>query len=428
MNTSATSAANITNLLVNLSFAPSIGNITLIDNIDGCLNITGYQVLGKYVSTKIVAMIGLFTNKLHRLPTYLAVKVNLVNFKPSVYNVGNSSSYLFFTTLETDLAISNFAIQIGDFSNFQLLGSISTSHLQSSSVGIDYYMFGGAVAILGLYSNIIVNNIIIDSYQMFSTSYVSVTGIIIGFVADRRSDVQINNMCFQQSITSASQYFYFFGLIGMSYANSTIYNASITFSVQAENFNGVGIMGYQLVQVELINLKVFENLKCSSGTYVGLLFGVQNADNCTVQNTSVVGSNIDSGANNVGGFAGCVKNMIIIDSMISETSVVGIDNIGGLIGKQQGNLTINNSIVNKINISGSDSVGGFIGSCHLTLQIISSKIQFVRIFSSTNVGVVIGFNNGTQLINDSSSDSNYILNVLQNNCAILSSSWTVIGC
>ncbi|CAL6004934.1 Conserved_hypothetical protein [Hexamita inflata] len=39
--TSSTSSANITNLLVNLSLAPSNGNITLINNINGIFNISG---------------------------------------------------------------------------------------------------------------------------------------------------------------------------------------------------------------------------------------------------------------------------------------------------------------------------------------------------------------------------------------------------
>ncbi|CAL6025205.1 Hypothetical_protein [Hexamita inflata] len=43
--------AVINNLLVNLSFASSAGNITLINNINGVFNISGYQVLGDYIST-----------------------------------------------------------------------------------------------------------------------------------------------------------------------------------------------------------------------------------------------------------------------------------------------------------------------------------------------------------------------------------------
>ncbi|CAL6036926.1 Hypothetical_protein [Hexamita inflata] len=119
--TPSSSSANITNLLVNLSYAPSSGNITLVSNINGVLNVQGYQVLGTYTSTGTVTMIGLNINS-------ATVIVNKVSFKPTAFNVGNWSSYLFgkATTMSTIL-ICYFAVIIGNNSNYLLLDSILTT-------------------------------------------------------------------------------------------------------------------------------------------------------------------------------------------------------------------------------------------------------------------------------------------------------------
>ncbi|CAL6097297.1 Hypothetical_protein [Hexamita inflata] len=69
-----------------------------------------------------------------------------------------------------------------------------------------------------------------------------------------------------------------------------------------------------------------------------------------------------------------------------------------------------------MNISGSTNIGGyFMSSLYL---IFSSKIQLVRLFGS-GVGIVIGQNaNGVYSISGSSSQ-NYVNDVLQNNCTVL---------
>ncbi|CAL6000824.1 Hypothetical_protein [Hexamita inflata] len=57
-----TTSAVISNLQLNLSFAPSSGIITLIASIIGVFNITNCHVLGVYCSTLTVAMIGLIVS------------------------------------------------------------------------------------------------------------------------------------------------------------------------------------------------------------------------------------------------------------------------------------------------------------------------------------------------------------------------------
>ncbi|CAL5971700.1 Conserved_hypothetical protein [Hexamita inflata] len=389
---SSSTSANITNLLVNLSFAPSCGNITLINNINGILNISGYQILGSFVSSGTVAMIGINVNA-------ATINVNQISFQPIQYNVGNSSSYFFSSSINTcTFTINNIAIILGNSSNFLLLGSISSD---SSS----QYLFGGIVANIISSSIIVINNLVLEGYQKFSTSYVRYSGFLIGYVQSSQSSVTVKNVCLQQNMTSTTIQFQSFGLIGYNYGNVSIQNSQVAFSVQSAQLNYFGIVGCQRtssLNAEVINLINSVNVSSSSGTYISSIFGVPEGKNFTVQNTTIVGSNVQ-GFYFVGGFFGYQQ--------ISQT-----------------NITILNSTISKTNISGSSYVGGFVGYGQSTLYLINSKIQFVRLSGSNYVGVIIGLNNGSQSFTDSSSSSNYVNGVLQNDCAVLSNNWSVVGC
>ncbi|CAL5971638.1 Conserved_hypothetical protein [Hexamita inflata] len=387
--TSSSTSANITNLLVNLSFAPSSGNITLINNINNVMNISGYQILGYYVSTGTVAMIGINVNA-------ATINVNQVSFQPISYNVGNSSSYFFSSLTNTcTFTINNIAIILGNSSNFLLLGSISSN---SSS----QYKFGGIVTNVEGNSIINVNNLVLDCYQKFSTNYVINSGFLIGYVQSSQSSVVTKNVCLQQNMTSTTiQEFQSFGLIGCNSGNISIQNSQVAFSVQSAQLNNFGIIGYQLyssLNAEVINLINSVNVSSSSGAHVSSTFGRVVYGQYTVKNTTVVGSNVQ-GQYYVGGFFSYSSNS---------------------------NITILNSTISKTNISGENCVGGFMGLSYSTLYLINSKIQFVRLSGSSNVGVVVG--GGLQLFTGSSSSSNYVNGVLQNDCAVLSNSWSVAGC
>ncbi|CAL5971604.1 Conserved_hypothetical protein [Hexamita inflata] len=393
---SSSTSANITNLLVNLSFAPSSGNIALINNINGVFNISEYQIFGSYVSTGTVAMIGINVNA-------ATINVNQVSFQPILYNVGNSSSYFFSSSTNICTFIINYiAIILGNSSNFLLLGSISSD---SSS----YYQFGGIIAYAIGNSIIDVNNLVLDGYQKFSTNYVGYSGFLIGYVQSSQSSVTIKNVCLQQNMTSTATYFHGFGLIGRNNGNTSIYNAQVAFSMQSAQLQffgiiGIGIVGFQAassINAEVINLINSVNFSPNSGFYVGTIFGNLQAQNVTIKNTTVVESNI-IGFTNVGGFLGYIYT--------NECSIL-------------------NSTISKTNISGSSYVGGFMGICQSTLNLINSKIQFVRLSSSSDVGVVVGAYSGDSYsFTGSSSFSNYVNDVLQNDCAVLSNSQSVTGC
>ncbi|CAL6065488.1 Hypothetical_protein [Hexamita inflata] len=387
--------ADINNLLVNLSFASSAGNITLINNINDVFNIFGYQVLGDYNSTLTVAMIGINVQT-------ATINLNQVSFKPNTYNVGNGSSYLFGRTVSgaSSFVINNLAIVIGNSSNFVFLGSISTTTYDTN-----YYLFGGIIAYINATSSINVNSVILDSYQMFSTNYVSDSGFLVGYVKSSSSNVVIKNACLQQNVTSTTLEFWSFGLIGWNSGNISIQNESVIFSVQSAQLNGFGIVGAQdlsSIYVEVINLITSVSVSSSGGDCVGTVFGYEAAKHCSVQNASVVGGNIS-----------------------------GLSWVGGIIGYQNSNTntTILNSSVQNSNVSGSNSVGGIIGKCSSKLQLTYVQIKFVRITGSSDLGVVVGYNNGgTYSFITSTASSNYINGAIQTECASLSNTWSVSGC
>ncbi|CAL6094002.1 Conserved_hypothetical protein [Hexamita inflata] len=387
--TQSSNNANITNLLLNLSLSPSNGNITLINNINNVLNVSGYQVLGTYISTGTVAMIGLNLNS-------ATVKVNLVSFKATAFNVGNCSSYLFGIAVTTNsIQINNFAVILGSSSNFQLLGSISTTAWNSN-----YYLFGGIIAFINGNSVLSANNVILDSYQQFSTSFVQYSGLIVGYNLILNSSITINNVCLQQNMISINTQFTWFGLIGMNYGNSSVQNMSVAFVVQSTYLTGFGIIGYQYfnsIYTEIVNLRTSVSVSSNNGNYVGSLFGVEQANNCSIQNASVVGGNI---------------------------SAVGSSLVGGFIGYQTYyNLTIMNSSIQQTNITGYSEVGGFIGRLASgQLHLSNSIIQSVRL-SGSAVGIVVGYvSSGSVYISSSSSTQIYANNVLRSDCAVVSGS------
>ncbi|CAL5985162.1 filamentous_hemagglutinin N-terminal domain-containing protein [Hexamita inflata] len=448
--TSSSSTTNITNLLVNLSFATSSGNITLINNINGVFNVSGYQVLGTYTSTGSVAMLGLNINS-------ATVNVNEVNFKPTVFNVGNCSSYLFGNAATTStIYVNNFAVILGSSSNFLLLGSIPTT---SSS----YYLFGGTIAYINSNSVVNINNVILDSYQQFSTSYVSCSGFLVGYSKLPGSSITIQNVCLQQNMTSTVQRFYWFGIIGYNYGNSSMQNINVAIAVQGADFYYFGIIGFQQGSVysEIVNSRTSVIFNSGSGNYVGSLVGWEAAQNCSILNVSVVGGKISTGTTiSVGGFIGWqTQNLTIQNSSIQLTNISGSSVIGGFVGNQQQNLTVMNSSIQQTNISGSSSevggfvghqyqnltiqnssllqinisgstqVGGFVGYQEKSVYLTNSKIQSARLSSTgLNIGIVIGysFSGSTVYYTNSSSAQIYVNYTLKTNCATLSN-WQT-GC
>ncbi|CAL6036918.1 Conserved_hypothetical protein [Hexamita inflata] len=418
--TSSSTTVNISNLQVNLTFTPSSGNITLINNINGVLNITGYQVLGIYVSSQTVAMIGNNIN-------IATIDVNLITFKPSAYNVGNWSSYLFGNdgTTQSSFSINNLAVILGNNSDLLLLGSISTTTTNN-------YLFGGIVAYIKSNSTISVNNVLVNSYQHFSSSYVSYSGFLLGYVKQSSSRVSIKFVCLQQKVTSTTLKFTYFGLLGITNANTSLQNASIIFYVQGAftmNFGIIGVQSNSSFNTEILNVVAVVSVMGSNASgCVGSLFGQQNAQNGSIINVSVLNGTLDAFSSFIGGLIGQQQNSVfIINSSVSQVNISASSTTGGFIGDSAFSVQIINCTVSRTNVSGASFVGGCFGRSS-TLSATKLRIQFTRVSGSFSVGLVTGSNTGTQNFTNSSSSSNFVKNVSTTDCPVLSNSWSTTGC
>ncbi|CAL6001029.1 Conserved_hypothetical protein [Hexamita inflata] len=375
--TSSSTSANIVNLQVNLSIVSS-GNITLIDQISGVLNISGYHVLGVYNCTSTVAMIGLKLNQ-------ATIDLNQVGFKPAVYNVGNYSSCLFSYTTTCVFNIFNIAVILGSGSSHLCLGSIST-------IDSKYYVFGGIITNSDS-STTNINYVMFDIYLTFSTDFVNKIGILIGAGAAANS---IQNVCLQSNITSTSQELRYIGLLGYSYGDIFIQSVSVTLSIQGIYFYCFGMIGFHYsTNAELKNLRSFVNVSPNTGGYVSSIFGRETA-NCSIFNASIVGKiSAQSWIGGVIGYQGNGTNATILNTFISLNAYGTSNYVGGIIAQQlqSANATISNVNMSKSLLSSdSDCVGGIISSqlAKANATLLDLQIYQLTVSGANYVGGVIG--------------------------------------
>ncbi|CAL6081644.1 Conserved_hypothetical protein [Hexamita inflata] len=194
-----TNNANINNLLINLSFAPSSGNITLINITTGIMTITGYQVLGAYQSTQCVAMIT-FTI-MTPYGSVVNIQIYNVTFQSSTYNIGRSSSYLFIQIYGCNITLTNISVILGSITQPQTLTTMS-------STDTIQYQFGGLISnIDSSFSgiNLTITNIIFNCYQYLDTNYIFKSGFIISAVGYQGNlNVTLQELCIQQNFSGRS--------------------------------------------------------------------------------------------------------------------------------------------------------------------------------------------------------------------------------
>ncbi|CAL6097846.1 Conserved_hypothetical protein [Hexamita inflata] len=374
---------NIQNLLVNFTFTLQNGNITLINSMSGMQNITNYQISGLYQSYKCISLISLITSS-------TTIIVNNLNFQPSIFRVGNYSSYLLSSVNQSAITLNNIAIIIGNISKFQEL--ISKSY-QSN------YNFGGIITYLnGTCVNI--NFIISSCYHNISTAFLQNSGFLIGYAQGNTSNVTIANACMQYEFISPA-YYNRFGIIGMIDSNLSFSEAQISVVGQLTQYETFGIIGHQtklsnLSQIN--NLYVVLNIQSNlsnpgNHTGIGPLFGANFAKVNQIHNTLVNNSNVCSYYYN-GGLMGT----------LSYTTA------------ELQNITV--QFVNMTNFGFGS--GGLLGYAYNSIITISNTtINSIRISGPNGNGIVLGFNQGGntfKIQNSKSIGSNYINKVLKANC------------
>ncbi|CAL6087948.1 Hypothetical_protein [Hexamita inflata] len=387
--------STINNLLINFNFAESSGNITLISGIGGAMNVSGYTVLGTFQSIKTVAMIGLNAYKAKLI-------LNQLSFRPSVYNVGNCSSFAISYINQTLVTITSISIIIGNNITIAQIGdSISTTDKYKS-----YYHFGGVVTDLNS-SDIYIQQMILDAYTIFSVNFVSFSGLIVGTVLSQSSTVTLLNICAQASIYFSSGQINWFGVIGYNKGNISLQHSTmlVTINQQVCSSNSVGVVGSQSISsgyAEILSLQLqFQVIAdVSSWGNVGSLFGYMQANIVLIQDVVVQNSKITAGQW-VGGFAGYLYNT----------------------------ASIINSILKSSNISGQNCVAGFIGLCsNAQVTISDTQILNTKITAQSYFGLISNSDNDNSFyITSSFSAQNYINEIKQLDCTI-TNALTQNGC
>ncbi|CAL6105065.1 Hypothetical_protein [Hexamita inflata] len=380
--------ANILNLLINLSFSLQNGKITLINTIQNSINVTNYQVSGIYQSYFCVSLVSLISSS-------TVITVNNLNFAPTVFNVGNQSSYLFSQVQNCSVLLNSIAIILGSNQVFQELVSANYSD----------YQFGGLVTSISK-TRLQVNNVISSSYQNYGVKDTKYSGFLVGNSTDTASNVTIQNLCLQLSVKSTGQ-FYYFGIVGFNQGNTSFSQAQVSFSCAVAFYNGFGIIGVQFDSSKFSEITDVEVVLVSNGAYgyVGALYGYCQAN---------------------------VKKMSNI--LVNRSSITAEYYTGGLIGYVIFTTAlVQNATVQFSNLSSSGQAsGGLIGTANgVTLQLFDITINTVRIVSASNSGIVLGANNGVNtfvITNSKSTGVNYVNNVVSANCVSFTNTWSVRQC
>ncbi|CAL6055238.1 Conserved_hypothetical protein [Hexamita inflata] len=355
--------AIIANLMLNLSFsAVTQGNISLIETSNGVFNITGYQILGVYQSTSCVA---LGANSLNSSSVYF----NNISVAPSVFNVGNQSSYLFVAVNGSNIEFSVLSIILGNSSNPALSNFVF-------SIASFQYQFGGLISMMNS-TTVKIQDLSYNCKQIFKIYYVQNSGLLIGRSNASANIIGISHICLYYAVKSYS-ILNSFGIIGYLEDQINIIQSNIMINIiSADSLSNAGILGYVTTtsqSIILYSLKVIYNINnFGIGSYIGAIVGNQNSPNCTILNSSVQNSNLN-GSTGVGGFIGqCYSMITITSSSIFSSNISSNIQCGGIIGYVGLNVTIQNCSIQNSSVGFASSIGGFVG------QLKHSSIMYVSI-------------------------------------------------
>ncbi|CAL5985117.1 Conserved_hypothetical protein [Hexamita inflata] len=456
LQTSSTSA-NINNLLVNLLFEHSFGNISLIGSITSYISINGYQIIGRYYSSLSVAMIGLEISS-------STVTIKNIHFKPTMYDVGNCSSYMMNNVSSSSLNFISIFVQLGTSSQYFPIGTTLSASDKNQ-------FFGGLVQNMSTSSTLMVNGLIFDCYQNFQAKLIQNAGFILGNSFSSSNNIEIQNICFQQNFGSTSLYMSYVGLLGTNKAQIFFKQSVITIVAQ-NTVNYLAVMGSSQGDVKKQIIDTILQVRDSViGDYNAVIVASVNGGNFLVQNVRIYNcqsiSNLNSGLfantyftnfsflnlqvnsfniSSPSSYTGCIignyqkefSTIIIQNSTFSNVNVTGTDYTGGFVGKYgnvQSIFQMINTTLKSCNITSTKGqvVGSILGCSNEGLvQIQNSTLRQMRLIGNT-VKLLIGSDWGKSIYDISTScsaDINYINNTPISNCANFGNTptKTITGC
>ncbi|CAL5982091.1 Conserved_hypothetical protein [Hexamita inflata] len=413
---------NITNLLINISFiSSSSGSINLVSNLQGNMNICGYQIFGSYYSTNQISLGVIFANTSQ-------IYINNTIFTLSVYSVGNQSSYLMCLINNSNIQITHILISLGVETNFNLFSSISSS-------SSNYILYGGLITNQKATITTI-QDVSFNIFTKYQSQYVNMSGQLIGCAIGALNTINLDSICYYENIESLNSYISQFGMIGQIEGIIFVSNSSITFiiALNSSNVIAIGIIGYisNSQNSTLTNIQIqfnqsgnmfvvlnsafiigqqlstnwtaqniyINNSSLQANSYCGILTSSSYSNTTIIQITifnvflSAKGSGIAVGIVGTAYKQTYVKNTIVkVSKMLVESTSDSC--IGTIMGSSTTTLITENTIISNISqltVSGIDNcyAAGIIGDIYGLLQVSNAQVIYSNFTAQGSTGVYAG--------------------------------------
>ncbi|CAL6015231.1 Hypothetical_protein [Hexamita inflata] len=420
--------SNIRNLYVNMLISSlSNGNISLIGSSSGSINIRNYQVSGTYYSQQQLSLCAINSN-------FAQFSIFNVNFNPSIYIFGNSSSYLFAYVSSSSIQIQQLVLSVG----LSTVNSLQTT--QSSTIQYQF-QFGGIISQISA-SSVIIHNSAVKAYLNYTSNYMNSSGIITG--TSSTTIISINNICLLEYTTFIGSFVNQSGLLGTIGGKVSVSNANIQYSVYGNgsfsNFGTLGVLSIECSNGSFSNLQIsFASIQKSSydanEINIAVLIGKCNAKYVQL-NQSTFQGNV-SAASNIAILSGLQNsNFIIYNIDISNSKIISSSSSssisGGVFGKIEGVSNINklnylqinvNILSQSLNINSYSS--GIIGESINVDNIIIEKLYIYN--SSIQSKSQNGQSLASGIIASSTKHNINIKYIEMNNISVISMSQNSIG-
>ncbi len=232
---------------------------------------------------------------------------------------------------------------------------------------IGLYINQSGTAYQGLFGYAGTGSVIRDLRVCGSVAGANYTGAVAGF-----SDGLIEN-CVSTCRVTANWQDYHGGIAGYAGANSVINNCRVTASVEGDTYTG-GIAGYTEGRVAACTVSgaVSNGWSDYHGGIAGFAAAGSRISGCTAEGSV-------TGANSVGGIAGCAAGAID-DCTAAAITVSGQTKVGGVLGGTEGSVVVvtNCRVSGTVSANG-DYVGGVAGrfagiieNCNITVTVNGS--------------------------------------------------------
>ena len=136
---------------------------------------------------------------------------------------------------------------------------------------------------------------------------------------------------------------------------NTVYGLNVDNSTDTYMYSTAGFFGWIDTGKATIKNVNFDGATVKGSHWVGVVAGylTGNVENCNVTNSTVVGNNVNDDANGdkIGGLVGILNNGALKNNAVSDTTISGNRDIGGLVGSVNAGQTVTNNTVKNVTIT-----------------------------------------------------------------------------